>query len=61
MSYMQPEPETPEAAAERQQAALQSVTALREEIVETAPAKLAKGAATLIGIFLVVRWVWGRL
>lgn len=60
MSYMQPEPETPEQTAERQQAALQSVTALREEIVETAPAKLMKGAAMLIGIFLVLRWIVRR-
>jgi len=58
--YPTQESETPEEALARQQAALQSVTVLRDELAESAPAKMMKGFVMIGAVLVVAYWLMGR-
>jgi len=58
--YLTQESETPEEALARQQAALQSVTVLRDELAESAPAKMMKGFVMIGAVLVVAYWLMGR-
>jgi len=58
--YLTQESETPEEALARQQAALQSVTVLRDELAESAPAKMMKGFVMIGAVLVVAYWLVGR-
>jgi len=58
--YLTQESETPEEALARQQAALQSVTVLRDELAESAPVKMMKGFVMIGAVLVVAYWLMGR-
>jgi len=59
--YVTPAIEIPdEETLARQQQAVQSVEALRDEIAETAPAKMVKFLVGSIAAMVIVGWLLGR-
>ena len=62
MTYLQPEsePDTDLDTLQRQQAALQSVGELRDELAATAPGKLIKGVVLAVAGFIGLRWLLRR-
>ena len=60
MKLLGQEPETTEEALERQRRALESVVGLRDELAETAPAKMVKGFLMIGAALVVAYWFVGR-